>query len=141
MFIIGTANIALGRNPTGSERGVFFLSFLIILCLDADREYPSLITGCFVETGAAIILFTSGSHPHQRRVSPSRRVYLLFNLALNDHPPVGICLFVGCSIARISIEKALKGDLAFHRAVDQRPSYRCYPEYFVIVPKIFKIGV
>ncbi|MER2116169.1 MAG: TRAP transporter large permease subunit, partial [Solibacillus isronensis] len=45
-------------------------------------------------------------------------VVLILNLAIGlVTPPVGTCLFVGCAIGKIPIEKATKGMLPFYGAM------------------------
>jgi C4-dicarboxylate transporter DctM subunit len=150
MFIIGTANIALWFLATQQvpERvASFFLSishnpYVLMLIVNILL----LITGCFMETGAAIILFApilapilvnAGFHPlHVGFI-------FVFNLVVGMiTPPVGICLFVGCSIARISIERLSRAIWPFIVvliAVLLIVAY--FPGISMIVPKIFKIGV
>jgi C4-dicarboxylate transporter DctM subunit len=57
-------------------------------------------------------------------------------------PPVGICLFVGCTIARISLErlsKAIWPFIVLLIGVLLIISY--FPGVSMIVPRLFKIGV
>lgn len=150
LFIIGTANIALwflATQQVPEKVSTFFLSvsqnpyvlmFIINILL--------LITGCFMETGAAIILFApmlapilanAGFHPlHIGFV-------FVFNLVVGMiTPPVGICLFVACSIARISIERLSRTIWPFVAILIAVLLLFAYvPAISMIVPKIFKIGV
>jgi C4-dicarboxylate transporter DctM subunit len=105
-----------------------------------------LVTGCVMETGAAIILFApmlapiltnAGFHPlHVGFV-------FVFNLVVGMiTPPVGICLFVGCSVARISMEELTKAIWPFIALlVSVLFLFAYFPQIAMIVPRIFKIGV
>jgi C4-dicarboxylate transporter DctM subunit len=150
MFIIGTANIALwflATQQVPEKVASFFLSitnnpYLLMLIINILL----LITGCFMETGAAIILFApilapilinAGFHPlHVGFI-------FVFNLVVGMiTPPVGICLFVGCSIARISIERLSKAIWPFViLLITVLLIFAYVPSISMIVPKIFKIGV
>ncbi len=150
MFIIGTANIALwflATQQVPEKVASFFLSisnnpyvlmFIINILL--------LITGCFMETGAAIILFAPILAPILINVGfhPLHVGFIfVFNLVIGMiTPPLGICLFVGCTIARISIERLSRAIWPFVLiliAVLLIFSY--FPSIAMIVPQIFKIGV
>jgi len=105
-----------------------------------------LITGCFMETGAAIILFAPILAPILINVGfhPLHVGFIfVFNLVIGMiTPPLGICLFVGCTIARISIERLSRAIWPFVLiliAVLLIFSY--FPSIAMIVPQIFKIGV
>jgi C4-dicarboxylate transporter DctM subunit len=99
-----------------------------------------------METGAAIILFApilapilvnAGFHPlHIGFV-------FVFNLVVGMiTPPVGICLFVACSIARISIERLSRTIWPFVVILIAVLFLFAYiPSISMIVPKLFKIGL
>jgi C4-dicarboxylate transporter DctM subunit len=150
MLIIGTANIALwflATQQVPEKVATFFLSvshnpYVLMLIVNILL----LVTGCFMETGAAIILFApilapiltnAGFHP----------LHVGFVFVLNlvvgmITPPVGICLFVGCTIARISLErlsKAIWPFIVLLIGVLLIISY--FPGVSMIVPRLFKIGV
>lgn len=150
MFIIGTANIALwflATQQVPEKVSTFFLAlshnpYVLMLIVNILL----LITGCFMETGAAIILFApilapilvnAGFHPlHIGFV-------FVFNLVVGMiTPPVGICLFVACSIARISIERLSRTIWPFVVVLIAVLLLFAYiPSISMIVPKLFKIGV
>lgn len=150
MFIIGTANIALwflATQQVPQKVSLFFLSisgnpYVLMLIINLLL----LVTGCFMETGAAIILFApilapiltnAGFHPlHVGFV-------FVFNLVVGMiTPPVGICLFVGCSIARVSMESLTKAIWPFIALLIGVLFLFAYiPQIAMIVPRIFKIGV
>lgn len=150
MFIIGTANIALwflATQQVPEKVASFFLSissnpyvlmFIINILL--------LLTGCFMETGAAIILFAPILAPILINVGfhPLHVGFIfVFNLVIGMiTPPLGICLFVGCTIARISVERLSRAIWPFVLiliAVLLIFSY--FPSITMIVPRIFNIGV
>ncbi|MBP1720123.1 MAG: dicarboxylate transporter, DctM subunit [Deltaproteobacteria bacterium] len=98
------------------------------------------------DLGAAIILFALMLSPilthagfHPLRVG----FVFVFNLVVGMFiSPVGICLFVGCSIARISMESLTKAIWPFITLlVAVLFLFACFPQTAMIVPKIFKIGV
>jgi tripartite ATP-independent transporter DctM subunit len=150
MFIIGTANIALwflATQQVPEKVASFFLSissnpyvlmFIVNILL--------LITGCFMETGAAIILFAPILAPILISVGfhPLHVGFIfVFNLVIGMiTPPLGICLFVGCTIARISIERLSRAIWPFVLIlITVLLIFSYFPSIAMIVPKIFKIGV
>lgn len=150
MFIIGTANIALwflATQQVPEKVSAFFLSvstnpYVLIGMVNIIL----LITGCFMETGAAIILFAPILAPILTNAgfNPLHVGFVfVFNLAIGMvTPPVGICLFVGCSIARIPMErlsKAIMPFIAILLGVLAMITY--FPDISMIVPRLFKIGV
>jgi len=150
MFIIGTANITLwflATQQVPEKVASFFLSisnnpYVLMLIINILL----LITGCFMETGAAIILFAPILAPILINVGfhPLHVGFIfVFNLVIGMiTPPVGICLFVGCSIARISIERLSKAIWPFVILLIAVLLIFAYiPSISMIVPKIFKIGV
>jgi C4-dicarboxylate transporter DctM subunit len=148
MVIIGTANIMLWFLATQQipiKVSQFFMSvstnpYVLMLMVNIIL----LIVGCFMETGAAIILFApilapiliaSGFHPlHVGFV-------FVFNLVIGMiTPPLGICLFVGCTIAGVPIEalsRAIWPFIILLIAVLLLFSY--FPAVSMIVPQIFHL--
>ena len=94
--------LSLGTNP-------FFILFIVNIFL--------IIIGMFLETGAAVILLAPILHPALTGLGlHPLHVGLVFVLNVSIGlitPPVGICLFVTSSIARIPIEKIIKAILPF----------------------------
>ena len=150
MLLIGTANIALwflATQQVPEKVSTFFLSishspYVLMLIVNILL----LITGCFMETGAAIILFApilapilTGAGFHPLHVG----FVFVFNLVVGMiTPPVGICLFVGCSVARISMERLSKAIWPFILLLIVVLLIFSYiPEISMIVPRVFKIGV
>jgi len=76
-----------------------------------------LVVGCFLEPGAAIVLFVPLLFPVSRSmgIDPmqfSMLVVLTLTMGLIT-PPVGVCLFVACRIGDISISALVKSLLPF----------------------------
>ena len=150
MLLIGTANIALwflATQQVPEKVSGFLLSishspYVLMMIVNIIL----LITGCFMETGAAIILFApilapilTGAGFHPLHVG----FVFVFNLVVGMiTPPVGICLFVGCSVARISMERLSKAIWPFILLLIVVLLIFSYiPEISMIVPRVFKIGV
>jgi C4-dicarboxylate transporter DctM subunit len=121
LLVIGTANILawvlsaeqipqkIAEMMLGVSKDPYFILFLINLFL--------LVVGMFMEGGAAIIILAPvlaqvaqavGLHPlHFGFV-------MVLNLTLGLlTPPLGVCLFVACGIARISLETLVKAIYPF----------------------------
>ncbi len=103
-FVSGLAG-ALGNDPI-----LFMLAVMGIL----------LLVGCFLEPGAAIVLFVPLLFPVARSmgIDPlqfSMLVVLTLTMGLIT-PPVGVCLFVACRIGDISIARLVKALLPFFLA-------------------------
>lgn len=94
--------LSLGTNP-------FFILFIVNIFL--------IFIGMFLETGAAVILLAPILHPALTGLGlHPLHVGLVFVLNVSIGlitPPVGICLFVTSSIAKIPIEKIIKAILPF----------------------------
>lgn len=109
---------------------LFLLNVLLLLC------------GMFLDPGAAIILLAPvlmplgsyyGIHPlHMAMV-------VCLNLTLGVvTPPVGVCLYVGAGIGRVSIDRVVKGILPFvalEFAVVLLVTY--FPEISTAIPMLF----
>jgi tripartite ATP-independent transporter DctM subunit len=79
-----------------------------------------LVVGCFLEPGAAIVLFVPLLFPVARAmaIDPlqfSMLVILTLTMGLIT-PPVGVCLFVACKIGEISISSLVKALIPFFLA-------------------------
>lgn len=87
--------------------------YLILLFLNAIL----LIVGTFMETGASLIILTPVLLPLmiQIGVDPLHfGVILVLNLVIGlTTPPVGVCLFIACSIGRTSLERLSRAILPF----------------------------
>jgi len=94
--------LTLGTQP-------YFVLFMVNLFL--------LVVGMFLETGAAVILLAPILHPALTALGlHPLHVGLVFVLNLSIGlitPPVGVCLFVTCAIADVSLEKLARAILPF----------------------------
>ena len=116
MMIIGTSSgfswlLTAERIPDAIAAGILGLtqSKLAVLML---INVLLLIVGCLMETQAAIIILTPIFLPivTQLGVNPIHfGIIMVVNLAIGmSTPPLGVNLFVGCGIAKISIEQITK---------------------------------
>jgi tripartite ATP-independent transporter DctM subunit len=98
--LLGTALTSLGLPPSG-------LLLLVMAGL--------LIIGCVMETTAALILLVpvlSVLPPHLGVDPVQFGVLMVINLAVGMlTPPVGICLFVSCSIANVTLGEVSRAAL------------------------------
>jgi C4-dicarboxylate transporter DctM subunit len=146
MLIIAAANITLWFLATQQvplRVSEFFMSisknpYVLLMLVNIIL----LIVGCFMETGAAIILFAPILAPILTGVgfAPLHVGFVfVFNLVIGMiTPPLGVCLFVGCTIAGISLEtlsKAIWPFIVLLILVLALFSY--FPSISMIVPKIF----
>lgn len=87
--------------------------YLILLFLNAIL----LIVGTFMETGASLIILTPVLLPLmiQIGVDPLHfGVILVLNLVIGlTTPPVGVCLFIACSIGQTNLERLSRAILPF----------------------------
>ncbi|MBB3713557.1 tripartite ATP-independent transporter DctM subunit [Limimaricola variabilis] len=71
-----------------------------------------LVIGCFMDIGPAILIFTPILLPIAQKVGYDPvhfGVILVFNLAIGTiTPPVGTGLFVGASVAKVRVERAIR---------------------------------
>jgi tripartite ATP-independent transporter DctM subunit len=121
LFIIATANIlawVLASQQVPQRLSAFFLSlgtspYLVLFFVNIFL----LIVGMFMETGAAVILLSPILHPALVSLGlHPLHVGLVFVLNLSIGlitPPVGVCLFVACTIAKISLERLSRAILPF----------------------------
>ena len=105
-YMIADALLAVSDNPL-----VILLIINIIL----------LIVGIFMDMTPAVLIFTPIFLPIvlDMGVDPVHfGIMMTFNLAIGlCTPPVGSALFVGCSVANISIDKVIKPLLPFYAAL------------------------
>jgi tripartite ATP-independent transporter DctM subunit len=121
LFIIATANIlawVLASQQVPQRLSAFFLSlgtspYVVLFFVNIFL----LIVGMFMETGAAVILLSPILHPALVSLGlHPLHVGLVFVLNLSIGlitPPVGVCLFVACTIAKISLERLSRAILPF----------------------------
>lgn len=121
MFIIANANLvgwvmAFEQIPQAiaqlflsltENRYVFLLLVAILL----------LIVGLFLETSGAIIILTPVLLPAAQAygIDPVHfGVVIVFGLVIGlVTPPVGLCLFVGCSIGQVSLQQLVRATLPY----------------------------
>ena len=105
-YMISDALLAVSDNPL-----VLLLIINIIL----------LIVGIFMDMTPAVLIFTPIFLPIalDLGIDPVHfGVMMTFNLAIGIcTPPVGSALFVGCSVANISIDKVIKPLMPFYAAM------------------------
>ena len=146
LFIIGTANIlawVLASQQVPQRLSAFFLSlgtnpYFILFFVNIFL----FIVGMFMETGAAVILLSPILHPALVSLGlHPLHVGLVFVLNLSIGlltPPVGVCLFIACTIAKISLEKLTRAILPFiaiEVVVLMIVSF--FPPIVLFVPRLF----
>ncbi|WHH57834.1 TRAP transporter large permease [Petroclostridium sp. X23] len=76
-----------------------------------------LVTGTFLDNAVAVILLTPIFYPVIQSMNGDLvyfGVLLVFALAIGQiTPPVGLCMFVACDVAKVSIEKLTKQIIPF----------------------------
>lgn len=146
LFIIGTANIlawVLASQQVPQRLSAFFLSqgtnpYLILFFVNLFL----FVVGMFMETGAAVILLSPILHPALVSIGlHPLHVGLVFVLNLSIGlitPPVGVCLFVACTIAKISLEKLTRAILPFIAVeVVVLMIVSFFPPIVLFVPRLF----
>ncbi|MDV5167846.1 TRAP transporter large permease subunit [Photobacterium rosenbergii] len=105
-YMIADALLAVSENPL-----VILLIINLIL----------LIVGIFMDMTPAVLIFTPIFLPIalDMGIDPVHfGIMMTFNLAIGIcTPPVGSALFIGCSVAKVSIEKIIKPLLPFYAAL------------------------
>ena len=100
--VIGDAILSVTRNP-----------FVILMLVNALL----LFVGTWLDLSPAVIIFTPILLPivQQIGIDPVHfGVIMVVNLAIGLFtPPVGVCLFVACGIAKISISDTIKAFIPF----------------------------
>jgi C4-dicarboxylate transporter DctM subunit len=121
MLVIGTASIfswllASEQIPQVLAEAILNATqnkWLILLSVNALL----LLVGCVMETTASLIIFTPILLPLMTKIGVDPLhfgVIIVFNLVIGlTTPPVGVCLFVACSIAQISLERLSRAILPF----------------------------
>ena len=121
MLVIGTASIfswllaseEIPQTVTQTMLGLTGNKFLILLLLNVLL----LVIGTFMETTASLIILTPILLPLMSKVGVDPLhfgVIIVLNLVIGlTTPPVGVCLFIACSIAKINLEKLSKAIVPF----------------------------
>lgn len=105
-YMIADALLAISDNP-----------LMILLIINVIL----LIVGIFMDMTPAVLIFTPIFLPIvlDLGVDPVHfGIMMTFNLAIGIcTPPVGSALFIGCSVAKVSIDKVIKPLLPFYAAL------------------------
>lgn len=125
-YMISDSLLAISDNPL-----MILLIINIIL----------LIVGIFMDMTPAVLIFTPIFLPIalELGVDPVHfGIMMTFNLAIGIcTPPVGSALFIGCSVAKVSINKVIKPLLPFYAALILALLAVTYiPELSLFLPKI-----
>lgn len=93
--------------------GITTNKYLILLLLNAVL----LIVGTFMETTASLIILTPVLLPLMKQIGVDPLhfgVILVLNLVIGlTTPPVGVCLFIACSIGKTNLERLSRAILPF----------------------------
>jgi len=126
-YMIADALLAISDNPI-----IILLVINIVL----------LIVGIFMDMTPAVLIFTPIFLPIalDLGIDPVHfGIMMTFNLAIGIcTPPVGSALFIGCSVANISIDKVIKPLLPFYAAlVVALLAVTFIPELSLWLPRLF----
>jgi C4-dicarboxylate transporter DctM subunit len=107
------ASEEIPQTVTQTILGLTGNKFLILLLLNVLL----LVIGTFMETTASLIILTPILLPLMNKVGVDPLhfgVIIVLNLVIGlTTPPVGVCLFIACSIAKINLEKLSKAIVPF----------------------------
>ncbi|WP_028865506.1 TRAP transporter large permease [Psychromonas aquimarina] len=126
-YMIADALLAISENPL-----IILLIINVIL----------LIVGIFMDMTPAILIFTPIFLPIalDLGIDPVHfGIMMTFNLAIGIcTPPVGSALFIGCSVAKVSIDKVIKPLLPFYAAlIAALAAVTFIPELSLFLPRLF----
>ena len=146
MILVGTAQafsyfIALYHVPSVILTGLQTLSenkYVLLLLINISL----LILGMFMDMGALILICTPIFLPVATSLGMDPIQFgmlLMMNLGLGlTTPPVGGCLFVGCSIAKVRIEEVIGTIWPFYLAILFALLLTTYiPEVSLFLPRMF----
>lgn len=147
MILIGTATsfayfLALFQVPAAILELLLSISenkIVLLLLINVAL----LFLGTFMDMGALILICTPIFLPVARQIGVDPVQFgmiLMMNLGLGlTTPPVGACLFVGCSIAKIKMESILRTIWPFYAAVLVALLLTTYvPAVSLTLPNLFK---
>lgn len=147
MILIGTATsfayfLALFQVPAAILELLLSISenkIVLLLLINVAL----LFLGTFMDMGALILICTPIFLPVARQIEVDPVQFgmiLMMNLGLGlTTPPVGACLFVGCSIAKIKMESILRTIWPFYAAVLVALLLTTYvPAVSLTLPNLFK---
>ncbi|WP_087018628.1 TRAP transporter large permease [Thaumasiovibrio subtropicus] len=125
-YMIADALLAVSENPI-----IILLIINLIL----------LIVGIFMDMTPAILIFTPIFLPIalDMGIDPVHfGIMMTFNLAIGIcTPPVGSALFIGCSVAKVNIEKIIKPLLPFYAAlIAALAAVTFIPEISLFLPRL-----
>jgi C4-dicarboxylate transporter DctM subunit len=121
MLVIGMAGIfswllAAEEIPQKVSQAVLALTtnkWILLLLLNVLL----LVVGTFMETTASLIILTPVLLPLMKQIGVDPLhfgVIMVLNLVIGlTTPPVGVCLFIACSISKVTIEKISKAIFPF----------------------------
>ena len=121
MLVIGTASIfswvlaseEIPQKVTNAMLSLTDNKIVILLIMNALL----LIIGTFMETSASLIILTPVLLPLMLKIGVDPLhfgVIIVLNLVIGlTTPPVGVCLFIACSIAKTSLERISRAILPF----------------------------
>ncbi len=122
MFVVGTASLYAWlliktQIPMFIVERIFEISRNPLVILFILNLFWLLI-GCFMETNAAIIILTPIMMPLAKLVGINPvhlGVVMVLNLMIGLlTPPIGMCLFAVCRVARLSFDRMVKAVIPFY---------------------------
>lgn len=125
LFLVGASSImswamAVTGLPAAISQAILSISDHTVVVL-LIMMLTLLVIGTFMDLTPAVLIFTPIFLPIalQMGIDPVHfGIMLVFNLAIGIMtPPVGSCLFVGCSVGNVSIEEVIKPLLLFFVAL------------------------
>lgn len=125
LFLVGASSImswamAVTGLPAAISQAILSISDHTVVVL-MIMMLTLLVSGTFMDLTPAVLIFTPIFLPIalQMGIDPVHfGIMLVFNLAIGIMPPpVGSCLFVGCSVGNVSIEEVIKPLLLFFVAL------------------------
>ncbi|TPE70050.1 TRAP transporter large permease [Halalkalibacterium halodurans] len=125
LFLVGASSImswamAVTGLPAAISQAILSISDHTVVVL-MIMMLTLLVIGTFMDLTPAVLIFTPIFLPIalQMGIDPVHfGIMLVFNLAIGIMtPPVGSCLFVGCSVGNVSIEEVIKPLLLFFVAL------------------------
>ncbi|MDQ0338262.1 tripartite ATP-independent transporter DctM subunit [Caldalkalibacillus uzonensis] len=121
LFLVGASSImswvmTIAGIPAALSNAILAISdnYFVVMFI---MTVVLLIIGTFMDLTPAVLIFTPIFLPIavQLGIDPVHfGVLMVFNLGIGIMtPPVGSCLFIGCSVGRVSIEEVIKPLLLF----------------------------
>ncbi|MEF2074107.1 TRAP transporter large permease, partial [Consotaella aegiceratis] len=145
LLLAGSAALSFAMAFTGIPKAVTDLilgvssnPYVVLLIINLVL----LVVGCFMDIGPAILIFTPILLPIAQSVGMDPihfGVVLVFNLAIGTiTPPVGTGLFVGASVGKVKVEKAIAALAPFYAVIFLILLVVTYvPELTMFLPRYF----